>query len=429
MAALDLIETIVILIQENRSFDHMLGYLSLPPYSRGDVEGLKTDPAWLERYANLFAGRAYKPFQMKDKRMSGDPPHDRDWIGLQIGSPNAAGEYPMRNFVAGYAHAPGVEIGDNPEVMGYFLPSEAPLTDFFAQSFAICDHWFASLPAGTQPNRLMAMSGFTPIENNAPVFLPEQPLVYDWLNDHHVRWRVYHEGVPFFALMQKWWPKIANPLDDNFRVLERLPVDVQKEDAAVAPHVGVPSDDHPPTSITRGQELFRKVYRALTSNPAKWSKTMLVVTYDEHGGFFDHVSPLPIRTAPPTGANYHPFDSTGVRVPAMVVSPFVSPARVFKHPMDHTSILRLLGEKFGGGSYSDVVDRRQAGPVPLSSVADVLDLAAPRQDIPSPPLAVPFLPSFNENTAAFKRAMETMRRLHPDEAEDKFPELWLSEGT
>src|SRR5439155_1831337 len=151
MSALDLIDTIVVLIMENRSFDHMLGYLSLPPCNAKSVEGLSNDPAWLERYANLFAGRAYKPFHMTAKRMPGDPPHDRDWIGLQIGSPNAAGEYPMRNFVASYAHAPGVEIGDNPEVMGYFMPADAPLTDFFAQSFAICDHWFAPLPAGTQP--------------------------------------------------------------------------------------------------------------------------------------------------------------------------------------------------------------------------------------------------------------------------------------
>ena len=222
--------------------------------------------------------------------------------------------------------------------------------------------------------------------------------------------------------LHRWWSAGKEKTDDAAQV-------VFIEPTYTDTHIGVPSDDHPPTSITRGQEVFRKVYRALTSNPAKWSKTMLVVTYDEHGGFFDHVSPLRIPTSPPPGASYRPFKSTGVRVPAMVVSPFVSAGRVFKQPLDHTSILRLLGEKFGDGSYSDVVDRRQAGPVPLSSVADVLDLAAPRQDIPSPPLAVPYLPSFNENTAAFKRAMETMRRLQPDEVADKFPELWLSEVT
>jgi phospholipase C len=439
MSALDLVDTIVVLFQENRSFDHMLGYLSLPPYSRTDVEGLSTDPVWLARYANVYGGRSYTPFQLTDKRMPGDPPHDRNWIAVQLGAPNAVGEYPMRDFVTSYAHAPGVEIRDQPEVMGYFMPSEAPLTDFFAQSFAICDHWFAPLPAGTQPNRLMAMSGFTPIENNAGLLVDDQPLVYDWLSEHGVRWRVYHEGIPFFALMKKWWAKIVDPADDHFRVLERLPVDVQKEDPANAPqvifieptytdvHVGVPSDDHPPTSITRGQELLRKVYRALTANPKRWAKTVFIVSYDEHGGFFDHVSPLPIPTDPPPGASYRRFESTGVRVPAFVASPLVSPRRVFKAPLDHTSILRFLGEKFAGGSYSELVDRRQAGPVALSSVAEVLDLAEPRADIPAPPLPVPYLPSFNENTAAFQRALRDMQRLHPDEVADKFPELWLSD--
>jgi len=281
----------------------------------------------------------------------------------------------------------------------------------------------------------MAMAGYSLIDDNATL-LPEHHLVYDWLTEKGVRWRVYHEALPFFALMDKWLPKLAGP---QFRRISRLPVDVQKEDDATFPqvifieptytdaHIGVPSDDHPPSSITRGQELQRKVYRALTSNPKRWSRTVLIVTYDEHGGFFDHVSPLRIGSEPPPTATYRAFASTGVRVPAMVISPLVSARRVFEKALDHTSILRFIAEKFGNGRYSEAVDRRQAGPIPLSSVSDVLDLAAPREDIPHPPMAAPFLPSINENTAAFKRAVEVMRQLHPDEAEDKFPELWLSE--
>ena len=280
----------------------------------------------------------------------------------------------------------------------------------------------------------MAMAGFSLVEDNETV-LPEQELVYDWLSARGIQWRVYHEGIPFFALMPKWLGRFGS---NNFRRLVRLPKDIQEEGDSfpqvifIEPtytdaHLGQPNDDHPPTSITRGQELLRKVYRALTSNLARWQKTVLIVTYDEHGGFFDHVPPLPIRCDPPPGATYRPFDSTGVRVPALVVSPLVSPRRVFKQPMDHTSILRFIAETFGDGSYSDVVDARQANG--LSSVTDVLDLPAPRTDVPHPPLAVPFLPTFNENTAAFKEAMKQMRRMYPDEAEDHFPELWHSEET
>ena len=81
------------------------------------------------------------------------------------------------------------------------------MNDFFARNYAICDRWFSSLPAGTQPNRLMSMSGFSMIDVNHDV-LPEQELVYDWLTAHGVNWRVYHQGIPFFTMMLKWVDEI-----------------------------------------------------------------------------------------------------------------------------------------------------------------------------------------------------------------------------
>ena len=196
-----LVKTIVIVMMENRSFDNLLGYLSLPPHARTDVEGLGKEPDWQQRFASTYQGNKYLPFILTDPydtTIDADPPHERDPIALQMGKP-VGGIFPMDGFVANYATAKGAKPpvpGSNPPVMGYFTADQAPVTDFFAHEFAICDHWYSALPAGTQPNRLMAMSGYTLIDVNQ-VPLPDQELVYDWLTKNGVRWRVYHEELPF----------------------------------------------------------------------------------------------------------------------------------------------------------------------------------------------------------------------------------------
>jgi phospholipase C len=387
------VKTIVVVMMENRSFDHLLGYLSLDDYGRKDVEGLRDDPAWQNKIANVYNGMKFGPFLLTDPYdlMDADPPHERDQIALQMGTP--VGEvFSMDGFVTNYAGAKGahpVTAGSQPPVMGYFGPDQVPVTDFFAQNFAICDHWFSALPAGTQANRLIAMSGFSNIDvNQFP--LPRQDLIFDWLTQHGIRWRVYHESLPFFAMMPRWIPDIL--AGDLFRPLAQLYDDVQNDPPyelpqvifveptyTDAPHIGLSSDDHAPSAVKGGQKFLLEAYRAMTRVPEVWSNTVMIVTYDEHGGFFDHVSPPPLRTDPPSGANYpRGFDTLGVRVPSFVISPFVKPKTVFKDLLDHTSILKFIGQKFGrGGGYSDLVDQRQVG-----SVADVLNEPAPVGNAP-----------------------------------------------
>ena len=162
MGALDGIDTIVYVMLENRSFDHLLGYLSLPPSGRADVEGLRADPAWQARYGGRFA-------HLTDagQKLVTDPPHERPNIAVQLGAP-ASGVYPMNGFVQS---CPAIDpVTQSPLVMGYYLAEDVPVADFFARQFTVCDHWFASLPAGTQPNRLMAMSGYSDIDVNGDLF-------------------------------------------------------------------------------------------------------------------------------------------------------------------------------------------------------------------------------------------------------------------
>src|SRR5262249_41045664 len=149
--------------------------------------------------------------------------------------------------------------------------------------------------------------------------------------------------------------------------------DVQHEEDATWPHVifvepdyndspvhisGHACDNHPPVAVGFGEAFLRQVYQAITSNSARSSKSVMFVTYDEHGGFFDHVAPVNIPSAPPPGATYPRFDSTGVRVPALVVSPLVARQSVRHEQLDHTSILQLIAERFGteGEGYSASVE-------------------------------------------------------------------------
>ncbi|HYI40435.1 MAG TPA: alkaline phosphatase family protein [Allosphingosinicella sp.] len=375
------VRTIFILMMENRSFDHLLGYLSLTGHP---VEGLRNDPGWRDSVANSFNGNAYRPFPLTDPygTMEADPPHNRSSTKTQLGR-GGAGEFPMSGFVETYSKAKGAAaIGPSskPAPMGYFTGAEAPITDFLARNFAVCDHWHAALPAGTQPNRLMAMSGFTRIDANT-IPCPRQELVYDWLRRNGIRWRVYHAGIPFFSMMIERVDDIL--LGGHFRPFEQLFDDVQNEPPdefpqvvflepvyADAPHFGASCDDHAPGGIKGGQEFLLEVYRSLTRVPDVWKGSVLIVTYDEHGGFFDHVPPPPIPTEPPPGALFtERFTSLGVRVPALVVSPFVRKGSVCSETMDHVSILKFIGDTFGPGrKYSAAVDAR-----PVSSVSAVLD--------------------------------------------------------
>src|SRR5438309_2438089 len=176
-------------MNENRSFDHLLGHLALTGHP---VDGLSNDPAWRDAVANSYGGARFRPFLMTDPydAMEADPPHDREKIAIQMGA-RTGDTFPMKGFVESYATAKGaspITEGSQPPVMGYFSADQAPITDFLARNFAICDHWHAAVPAGTQPNRLMAMSGHTRIDGNK-VPLPHQELVYDWLTRNGVRWR------------------------------------------------------------------------------------------------------------------------------------------------------------------------------------------------------------------------------------------------
>ena len=201
--ALKDIKTIVIAIMENRSFDHMLGYLSLA--GTLPVEGLKKDPTWQATWQNEYQGKYYSLFEIDPKLPPcSDPWHDQKSIALQISKPSA-GQPTMGGFVESYATFSDPIPSDPSGVMGFFGPDSVPTYDFFAKHYCVCDHWFASLPLGTQANRFMAMAGESPLVDNTGTLLPDRQLVYDWLTTKNIPWRAYQSGnsFPFFTLMPR----------------------------------------------------------------------------------------------------------------------------------------------------------------------------------------------------------------------------------
>lgn len=374
--ALANIDNIVIVLLENRSFDHVLGYLSLRDAKPNplSLNGLRDNAEWLASFANTDSkGVTYQCHPLsKDVQTIGDPPHDLADIATQINTPTND-QRTMGGFVRSYEKSGPSDLST---VMGFYKDDAVPMFDFFARNFSVCDNWFSPLPTGTQANRLVAMSGESGIADNVSSLseFPQQPLVYDWLSEHSVDWCSYqYAGFPFFALMRTWWPRMFASMNDPFgggrfrrfewfakqwKTGELLPSVIfiePKYTDDVVNRIAAPNDDHSPTGVGPGQLFLKTIYETLISSPTRWAKTLLIITYDEHGGFFDHVPPLKI----PALAGTKKFSTTGPRVPAFIVSPHVEAGKVCSLRLDHTSILQLLADRFGGGAYSKVVRDRQ----------------------------------------------------------------------
>jgi phospholipase C len=412
--ALQDIDTIIIVIMENRSFDHVLGYLSLPGAGQMSVEGLQAGGAWLDAHANIHNGVVYRSTLLDPAVQTiDDPSHSRETIAVQINTPPQGGGL-MGGFVTSYADLTTPAPTDPSQAMGYYDAAAVPIFDFFARNFVVCDHWFSALPAGTQPNRLMAMAGESQISENGGLLLPHQYLVYDWLTDHHIDWCAYQWGgyFPFFSLDAQRLPEILESLtltpgSGSFRRYSHFASQWASSDAMpqvifIEPEYGDgphddPNDDHPPTGIAKGQAFLADIYTTLISNPARWAKTMMIVTYDEHGGFFDHAPPLAI----PQTVGAVQFETTGVRVPAFVISPQVASGGIFNANLDHTAILQLLDDKFAPGEgYSVSVNARQGY---IDRISNTLE--------PMP--ASPRTPEIEHATASALRAVAATSPLAP----------------
>lgn len=392
------IDTLVVLMLEGRSFDHVLGHFSLAGgLHEGRLAGLCGVPVdgFLrdERYACSSEGRIFFPFEQRDGALGCALSEDRLSVAIAMGRRLGPERYAMDGFVRASGKGLAPIRASRPVPLGFMRSSDLPITSFLARNYAICDQYFAPLPTGSVPNRLMAYSGYSLLENTSPKLLPRHHTVLDWLKERGVRYRVYRDGLSFFSLMPSMHEEV---LSERFVPLSRLEADITTESDSTFPQVilveptyaAAPlqqgkerNDNQAPFAMAAGERLLLRVYEALTSHPERFARTLFVVTYASSGGFYDHVSP-PLVSEPDT-----PFRTLGLRVPSLLVSPWIEPQSVYSELLDHTSILQFIASRFGDGSpYSAPVERRREQGIGCLSSA--LTRTSPRVDrpiVPRPP--------------------------------------------
>ncbi|MGI8712103.1 MAG: alkaline phosphatase family protein [Solirubrobacteraceae bacterium] len=370
------IDHIVVMMLENRSFDHMLGYLSLPQAlgggGRTDVDGL-TGP---EQNVNQHAGSSYAIHHLDRTRFHGeaeDPDHSGASVDEQLANGGAG-------FVENFARISAARAAkaDEPEpdpgiVMGYYDAHDLPVYDHLAAEYCVVDRWFSSVPGATWPNRLYSVTGRangTRDDISPPLY--SVPNFARHLDEHGVDWRWYSFDP---ATLRTVDPVYRLTNHDRFAFVDARKLSTRERGAGELTEEGpsflddvaagqLPAvswidprfkdlqvlgpdsnDDHPPSDVTAGQDLVLTVYHALSSSPL-WAKTLLVIIYDEHGGFYDHVSP-------PAAVDDDPgFRRLGVRVPALLVSPLVARGSTSSSLLgpdvhfDHTSVLKTILTRF-----------------------------------------------------------------------------------
>lgn len=446
--AIENIKTVVLLMYENRSFDNMLGHLSFEGL-QPQADGL-TPPLNRDAYANVQGGGLFFPFvRAVDEQLQFDLPHEYNFVATQL-SPVPNGPR-MAGFVEAYARFTGAEPNFLCDPMCFFGSKQVPITSFLAQTFTTCDRWFCPLPTSTQPNRTVAFCGQSEIYQTKFQDIPNTGDMFAWMHANNIDYRVYSDGLTFFALYVGLWPTIFT--SGRWRPYETLAADLNGPNPPQViivepsfqdgPHIGPdhPNDNHPPLAVGWGEDLLRRTYQALSTSPV-WDNSLMVVYYDENGGFYDHVAPPPFdqeatgnAMPPSTLAVPVPYNTLGPRIPAILVSPWVAPRTVIHDRYDHTSVLQFLAECFTPGRpFSDNVARRAAqGIKSLSSAlaAAPSHLTAPAP--PSDPIAFSYArigdniatPPDNAMGQAFEGAALKMLAEHPAEAERLYPSLGL----
>ena len=408
LARLDKIKTFVFIMMENRSFDHMLGR-----FGHSQYEGLTGHES------NPVVGRPY-PVRM---RYAGDLVHPPPVTQI-LQSPNHNFKPVERQIADGAMDGFAQDFenrypGFAELVMTYYTPAELKTYDVLAANYKVCDQWYCAHAGPTFPNRFVTLTGLTPELNNYDIndpilgFLP-QKTIFDLLNELDIEWAVYESDFSIirmfkqFRLNSSQVRPFVDRDDDTRKVEERrsfvevakrgeLPSVVFVEPNFVdIPPIHTGNDDHAPADLRRGQNFIAEVVGALAANRSKWRETMLVITYDEHGGFYDHVAPPGTKLGPSefldkdgvgTIPRVHPDGQKfmGPRVPSFVISPFVNASSVCHDILDHTSIIKTILLRFRNNIPTRVFTQFGPRVNMIAHLGVALDLDEPRSGPPPVP--------------------------------------------
>jgi phospholipase C len=395
---------VVVLMLENRSFDCMLGRL-YP--DRADFDGLTgrefnrcngTDVAvWASQDMDSQAACIPSP---DPEELFVDMTDQIFGVGNKPPAPATMG-----GFAANYmANTP---TNDPSAVMHGFTPEQVPVLSALARSFGVSDRWHASAPNQTWPNRFFVHTGTAAghVNNSPPRFPYEMPTIFNRLTEKQRSWRIYRHDIPQSATLTRIWSELPDHLylfEQDFMadaMSGRLPNYSFIEPRYFSDPLlrRMPNDQHPPHNVLFGERLIARVYDALRNGPG-WEQTLFIITYDEHGGIYDHVPPPPATPPDDLRPDGFAFDRFGVRVPAVIVSPWVPAGSIIRPPagsppFDHTSILATLRNLFDLGK---PLTRRDAAAPDLLAA-----LSLPGPTNPGPPsLEVPAPDSTNASVAA-----------------------------
>lgn len=385
-AGLDKLQHIVVLMMENRSFDHMLGSLkAVDPridgitqqdgYSNPDTNGNPVSP---------------QPLAEFQAQLQPDPDHHFPAVDLQIfGGDTSANRVPnMQGFVKSYFNQQR-DVNHSQKIMYYFTQDDLPVLTTLALEFAVFNRWFASIPGPTICNRAFAHYGtsFGRVDMN-PVYLkePYQSVYSRLINAKHTS-KIYYYDTASSTM------EVANLLENQPQLFGTYPQFLQDcktgnlpEYSFIEPNFNdhgneAASDQHPDHDVQAGENFIASIYTAIKGNARLWESTALLIVYDEHGGIYDHVIPpacTPDKfqasgTDTGTGMPFL-FDRLGVRVPAILVSPWVAKGTIVDRVFDHASIPGTV-TKFFLGDDSACSPRESSADVFIEAKGENVDAA------------------------------------------------------
>lgn len=356
------IEHVVVVMMENRSFDHLLGWL---PNADGKQSGLSFSDGNVSHPTYRLA----PDFQGCGRR---DPNHS--YSGGRIEYNGGACDGWLLN-------------GINDEfAIGYYVQNDLPFFGQAAPRWTVCDRYFAAIMAETSPNRLYQHAAQTDRLINT-LQISTLPTIWDRLAQAGLSGRYYHSTRPFLLLWGDKYNSITSPMAQFFSdcFAGQLP-QVAYVDPNSSPGAPVENDDHPTADIRSGEAFLSSIYKSVTNSP-NWPSTVLVINFDEWGGFFDHVPPATAPIPPADAAAGNADGLRGFRVPCVLVSPFARSGFVSSTVFDHTSVLSMIEWRW---SLEPLSVRDQTA----NNLATALDfsqqnLSPPQFDVPAGPFGVP----------------------------------------
>jgi phospholipase C len=380
------IDTFVLVMMENRSFDHLLQNINSFGH-RSDVEVAPADfsnPDWDEK-TQQFTNQTVPIHHLSNQYCFDDTSHG--WTDVHLEWDNGK----MDRFVAQNYHNDSAPA-DGKRAMGYYTEAELPWFYTVANTFSLADHNFSSLLGPTFPNREFFYAATSFGHTGNEIITDPKPTIMQALQTAKVDWRIYKTSLPGMAIFIKTY---QNYLENTLSLATfyndaaaGMLGQVNFIDANLKEDKGALDDDfHPPSDVQVSQQFLHDVVRAVINSP-QWPHTAIIITFDEHGGIYDHVPPPPACAPDDIAPMYNGTDNFpgdfkryGIRVPLIVISPYSKPSYVSHVVYDHTSILRLLEARFG----MPALTARDANADPL---LDLFDFSKPSMLNP-PALAQP----------------------------------------